>query len=142
MNSKSFHKILSLALLVLIAVFALSFAACDQSGDPPVIGGNTVTEIYIEKSQMPRQLYVQGQDLDISKGVLTTVINGDTAPIPLNSDGVTFSGYDKNTVGNQTVTVTYKEKTTTFPVTVIAPAVAENYEANYFVGDSFNKTKG
>lgn len=144
MNSNSTKKLLSLVLLVLIAVFALSFTACDDSGDPtpPVIGGNTVTEIYIEKSKLPRQLYVQGQELDLSKGVLTTVIDGQPAPIPLNSEGVTVSGYDKNVVGNQTVTVTYKEKTTTFPVTVLAPAVAENYEASYFVGDAFNKTKG
>ena len=144
MNSNSTKKLLSLVLLVLIAVFTLSFAACDSTGDPtpPVIGGNTVTEIYIEKSKLPRQLYVQGQELDVSKGVLTTVIDGQPAPIPLNSEGVTVSGYDMNTVGNQTVTVTYKEKTTTFPITVIAPAVAENYEASYFVGDAFNKTKG
>ena len=147
MNSNSTKKILSLVLLVLIAVFALSFTACDKSGDPstnnpPIIGGSTVTEIYIEKSKMPRQLYVEGQSLELKGGVLTTVIDGQPAPIPLDSEGVTVSGYDMNVVGHQTVTVTYKEKTTTFPITVIARAVAENYEANYFVGDAFNKTKG
>ena len=36
----------------------------------------------------------------------------------LSRQGVTFSGYDKNTVGNQTVTVTYKNHTTSFAVTV------------------------
>lgn len=146
MNSNSTKKILSLVLLVLIAVFALSFTACDNSGDPstnnPPLGGSTVTEIYIEKSKMPRQLYVEGQSLELKGGVLTTVIDGQPAPIPLDSEGVTVSGYDMNVVGNQTVTVTYKEKTTTFPITVIARAVAENYEANYFVGDAFNKAKG
>ena len=142
MNNKSLKRILSIALIALMAVFALSFVACDNGGEPSVIGGNTVTEIYIEKSKMPRQLYVQGQELDLTGGVLTTVIDGAESPMPLTAEGITVSGYDKNTVGNQTVTVTYKEKTTTFPVTVIAPAVAENYEATYFVGDVFNKTKG
>ena len=144
MKTPTAKRILTLALLVLTAVFALSFVACDDNGNNPpvVIGGNTVTEIYIEKTKLPRQLYVQGQDIDLTGGVLTTVVNDTPSPIPLNSEGVTITGYDKNVLGNQTVTVTYKEKTTTFPVTVIARAVAENYEANYFVGDSFNKTKG
>lgn len=144
MKTNTAKRILTLALLVLTAVFALSFVACDDNGEKPpvVIGGNTVTEIYIEKTKLPRQLYVQGQELDLTGGVLTTVVNDTPSPIPLNSEGVVITGYDKDTVGNQTVTVTYKEKTTTFPVTVIARAVAENYEANYFVGDSFNKTKG
>ena len=142
MNNQSFKRILSIALIALMAVFALSFVACDNGGEPSVIGGNTVTEIYIEKSKMPRQLYVQGQELDLTGGVLTTVIGDEKSPMPLTAEGITVSGYDMNTVGNQTVTVTYKEKTTTFPITVIAPAVAENYEATYFVGDAFNKTKG
>jgi len=143
MNSK-FKRILSLALLALVAVFAFSFAACDSNTEkPPVtIGGSSISEIYIEKSGLPRQLYVQGQELDLTGGVLTTVKDGVPAPIPLTEEGVSVSGYDKNTVGNQTVTVTYKEKTTTFAVTVIARAVAENYESEYFVGDTFNKTKG
>ena len=140
MNTRSIKKILALTLLVLIAVFAFSVVSCDDSGSS--ITGNTVTEIYIEKSDIPRQLYVEGQELELAGGVLTTVVNGEKSPIPLTSEGITVSGYDKNTVGTQTVTVTYKEQTTTFTVTVIARAAAENYDTDYFVNDAFNKTKG
>ena len=140
MNTQSTKRILSVVLLIMVAVFAFSFISCDNGSG--AIGGNSVSEIYIEKSDMPRQLYVQGQALEIQGGVLTTVVNGEKALLPLTEEGITVSGYDPNTIGNQTVTVTYKEQTTTYPVTVIARAVAENYEANYFVGDAFNKAKG
>ena len=135
MNTHFIKRLLSLTILVLIAVLALSFTACDNDG-------NKNFEIYIEKNDLPRQTYVQGQELDLKGGVLTTVSNGEKAPIPLDSEGVTVSGYNKDTVGSQTVTVTYNEATTTFTVNVIARASAENYESRYFVGDAFDKTKG
>lgn len=65
--------------------------------------------------------YDQGDELDTTGMVVTaTYNNGDTADI---TDSVTLSGYDMNTVGTQTVTVSYLAATghtwtTSFEITV------------------------
>ena len=43
--NNSVKRILSVALLVIVAVFAFSFISCDN-GSTPIVSGNTVTEIY------------------------------------------------------------------------------------------------
>ena len=116
--------------IALISVLAL--ASCNKE---------TVGDIYIPKNDSPRVVYVEGQDLDLSKGSLTVVIDGEESSVPLNSADVTISGYNKDLVGKQTLTVSYKEKSISLEVTVIARVVAEGYETNYFIGDSFNATK-
>ena len=131
-NSK---KILGLLLLVVALIGAmLVFGSCRDK--------NEVSEIYIQKADLPRVEYVEGQDLDISKGKLTVVVNGEETKLPLNAPEITVSGYDKEVVGKQTITVTYQELTTTFNVTVLERAVAENYESKYFVHSEFNPAKG
>ena len=63
--------------------------------------------------------YVAGKDtkLDVSGGKLkVTYDNGVTESIALTD--VMCSGYDLNTLGTQTVTVTYGEKTTSFTINV------------------------
>ena len=126
-------KLTLLILLVLMITLIAAFTSC---------GGKKVSDIYIAKSNMPKVLYVEGQDLDLSGAALTVVIKDEPGIIPLNSEGVTISGYDKNKVGKQTVTVAYEEKTTTFDVTVIARMTPDGYESDYFVNEEFNKTKG
>ena len=104
--------------------------------------GDKVTDAYITKSDMPRTNYVQGQDLDLSKGLLTVILNGEEAKMPFTAEGVSVTGYDKDLLGAQTVTVTYAEQTATFSVNVVPRIVAENYETKYFVDDLFNKNVG
>ena len=99
-------------------------------------------QIYVAKADMPRVEYVEGQELDLSDGRLTIITNGEESKLPLVSDQITVTGYDKATVGEQVLTIQYGEYTTTITVTVEARAVAENFETKYFVGDSFNKTMG
>ena len=132
MKTKKFKLTLLVLLVVMITLIA-AFTSC---------GGKKVSDIYIAKSDMPKVLYVEGQDLDLSGAALTVVIKDKPGIIPMNSEGVTISGYDKNKVGKQTVTVAYEEKTTTFDVTVIARMTPDGYESDYFVNEEFNKTKG
>lgn len=105
-------------------------------------GGNDITDAYITNSNLPRTNYVVGQDLDLSKGYLTVVKGGEEVNIPFSADGIEVSGYDKNTAGEQTVTVSYGEASTSFTVKVIPRITAESFETKYFVGDVFNTSKG
>lgn len=62
--------------------------------------------------------YVEGQSLDLTGGKVIVSYNDDTSEeIDLTSDMV--SGYDKDYLGKQTITVTYQGKTATFEVEVI-----------------------
>ena len=105
-------------------------------------GEDEASEIYIEKSNTPRVNYVQGQELDLSAGAITAVIDGEQTLVPLNSEDVTVTGYDANTLGDQTLTVSYAGCTTTLKVNVIARITAEGYTSKYFVGDSFDTAAG
>ena len=98
-------KVIAVAML-LAAVAALSFTAC-----------SSVKSIAI--AEMPRTTFVQGQELDLSGGKLAVTGKG-TEQIDLNSADVSVSGYDKNTLGVQELTVKYKGKTVPLTVTVIA----------------------
>lgn len=124
-----FSKIAVLLLLLIGAIFA--FTACDK-----------VSAITIESANMPRLVFVQGQELDLSDGLLTVQSKDSSEEIALNASGVTVSGYDKNVLGAQELTIGYKGKTTTLSVTVVARVVAENIESDYFVGESFSKSVG
>lgn len=125
---------LTLSLLLILCITAvLMLAGC---------GEKEITDAYITNSDLPRTSYVEGQELDLSKGYLTLIRGGEEAKIPFSAEGIEVSGYDCNTVGQQTVTVTYGEVSTTFTVTVTPRIIAENFETKYFVGDTFNKTKG
>jgi hypothetical protein len=123
-------KPLLLLLLLLASIFVL--AAC----------GEKVDDIAISDSGKPRQQYVQGQDLDLSIGTLTVISGGETTTIPMNAEGVSISGYNKDQLGKQTVTVSYNGKSTTFDVTVVARISVSEHEVDYFVGDVFDTSKG
>ena len=126
-------KIFAAAALI---VLGMLLVACQT------VGGSAPDAIYFEKGSAPRNTYVQGQELDFSNSVLTTEAKGATETVPMDSSDVTVSGYNKDTLGEQTVTVTYKGLTTTFKVTVIPRITVEGYDMNYFVGDQFNKQNG
>ena len=132
--AKNTCKVLTLLVVAMLCMAML--AACGGSAD------SSVSEIFVQRSDMPRQNYILGQDLDFSKGVLTAVVDGQTTPIPLSSPEVTYSGYNKDQLGKQTITITYKGKTTTIDVMVSNRISAEGYEENFFIGDSFDNSKG
>lgn len=120
MKKKVFAGI-SLLILLLCTLFA--FAAC----------GPNVTEISIDRNNMPQTVFVLGNDLDLSKGKLK--VNGSSS-ISMNSPEVTVSGYNKNQEGTQTLTISYGGKTTELTITVVPRfRPAENYI--YFIGEEY-----
>lgn len=64
--------------------------------------------------------YNQGQDLDFSKFVAYGVYNDDSKGANFTVTADMISGYDKNVVGTQTVTVTYEGCTATVEIEVLA----------------------
>ncbi len=134
---KKFSKIALLLLLVLASVFVM--AACEKDGDDGVVINGTIA---VKADAMPQLQYVQGEELDFSNGMLE-VKNGDvTTEVALNAEGVTVTGYDKNVLGDQTVTITYQGCTTQLTVTVVARMVTEDVVTDYLVGDSFDISHG
>lgn len=122
-------------LLVTLIVGIVGLTGCDSDEAE-------IEQIYVTNNHSPRLTYVEGQDLDLSSGVLTVVIGGEETLVPLTDAGVSVTGYDKNVLGDQTVTVNYNGFSTTLTVKVIARMVAEGYEKQYFIGDTLNAAKG
>ena len=93
-----------------------------------------VTDMTI--TALPRKLtYGQGEELNTAGLELTvTYNNGATQKV---TTGFTVSGYDKNKVGSQTVTVSYEGKTATFTVTVQSRVPDSITSGTYSVGSGF-----
>ncbi len=121
-------RISRIILIALICTICLTLMAC----------GDKIDSIYFEKE--PRKTYVQGQDFTLDDSVLMGLSGDDTSSINLAE--VTVTGYDKDKLGDQTVTVSYEEKTVEIKVTVIPRIATEGITREYFVGDEFDKTKG
>jgi len=139
--NKKFKIIISLMISVILVLALVSFVGCKNKGNGGG-GDNKVTEIYVTKADLPRVNYVEGQELDLTDGKLTAVVNGSETKVPLTAAEVTVSGYNKDTVGEQTITIQYSGLSTTITVTVAERTIAEKYETKYFVGDEFNADKG
>ena len=126
-------KILSALIFIICITALIMLSGC---------GDKEITDAYITNSNLPRVDYVEGQELDLSTGYLTLIRGGEEANIPFTAEGVSVSGYDKNKIGEQTVTVSYGEISTSFTVKVIPRIVAENYETKYFINDTLNLNLG
>ncbi len=96
------------------------------------VGCNKVESISVDRNNLPQTKFVLGTEPDLSKMLLT--VDGTT--IPLDSEGVTVSGYDKDRPGDQTLTVTYGGKTTEFTVTVV-PRFQAAQKYVYFLDETF-----
>ncbi len=121
---KKFVKIALITLLLATCVFAV--VACNDKAE-------------ISVSQMPQMVFVKGNDLDLSAGKLTVVAKKKQSVVDLNAAGVTVTGYDKNTVGEQTLTISYGGASTTLTVEVVERMTAKNHVTEYVVGEAFNK---
>ncbi len=120
-------KNLKIILVICLAALALALVACAA-----------VESISIDGT--PRTVYVQGQELDLESTVLKA-IKGDKTETVSPSD-VTVSGYDKNTLGKQTVTFTYEGASTSLEITVIPRIAVEGAVQDYFVKDTIDRSKG
>lgn len=116
-----------IVLLTVLAVLCLVLIAC-----------GSVDSIYFDTQ--PRTTYVQGQDLVLDNAVLLALKGDETEPVEISE--VEISGYDKNVLGEQEVTFTYKEQSVSLKVKVIPRIAVEGASTNYFVRDTFDKTKG
>lgn len=132
---KSYLSVLLLMMLVITCVFA--FASCGKKK-------NKVNQIYVDNAHAPRLTYVQGQELDLQKGILTAEVGkkSEATLISMTDSSISVSGYNKDTLGTQHLIVSYGGKTTTITVNVIPRIVVEGYESAYFTGDTLNKVKG
>jgi len=75
----------------------------------------------IEITAPTKVIYNYGEELNLAGGTVRTIMSSGTSPAAIPITSTMISGYDKNTVGAQTVTVTYLRKTATFTVTVQEP---------------------
>ena len=138
MNNKNLMRRRFLLIPLVLLSCLLLFTACGD-GDK----GPAVTSIAIQSSDKPQTVFIKGQDLDLSSGKLTvTRDDGTTETIALNDPKVTVSGYNKDTVGEQNLVITYGEKSVPLTVSVVNRMTFMGYETEYFVGDVFNTTKG
>lgn len=114
-------KCLTVLSVLCLLCALIAFAAC---------GG--VETLSFDRSNMPQTVYVLGSDLNLSKGLL----NADGNSVRLDDGGVSVSGYDKNTLGEQTLTVSYGGQSIELTVTVV-PRVRAAEKYVYFVGEQF-----
>ncbi|MDE6059914.1 MAG: bacterial Ig-like domain-containing protein, partial [Clostridia bacterium] len=130
---KKFAKIALVLLMLVICVCAV--VACD--GNQKI---NTTIEISNEN--MPQTVFVKGNELDLSAGKIKVSGKEDTE-IALNSEGVVVTGYDKDTLGVQTLTVTYQGASTTFDVKVVERiASGDKFTKEYVIGEQFDTLTG
>ena len=131
-NGSVKKRLLAILTCMFISVCSLAlFGACKK-----------VEGIDIAKKNMPQTTYVLGNDLNLADGKLTVVIKGEKSEISLTDPDVSVTGYDKDKLGEQVLTVTYEEQTTLLKVTVVPRMVVTQYESAYFVGEPMNKDKG
>ena len=106
-----------IAVFILSLVLALTagiFVACSDVKVPQKDEQRKLTKIEIT-AEPTKIVYLVGEELDLTGLVVTAHYSDKTSGVVTD---YTWSGYDKNTEGNQTITVTYQQKTATFRVTV------------------------
>ena len=128
-----------------VQTITVSFASFDLTYDVEVFT-NVITSIGVD-TQIDKKTYFVGEELDLTGGkIVTNYLNGDAPVINITSDMI--SGYNKNTAGTQTITVTHEGKTTAFTVEVIVNAVTsitvdtQITKKTYYVGENLDITDG
>lgn len=115
-------KLLTIMLLGFVIVLAALCFACDNEPSKQISS--------IEIKSAPAKLtYKEGEQIDVTGAVIKVVYdNQDEEEVSVTSAMLT--GYSADTVGEQTITVTYQEKTTSFKVTVEHDPVIDAAVAN------------
>lgn len=126
---KKMTKLLLVACLLVLALLAVT--ACSKDGT-----------LSIKEGKMPQLVHVQGEELNLSSGVLLFDTGDAVEEIAMDAEGVEVTGYDRNTLGEQTLTITYKESSVTIKVNVVPRMTIFDYTTDYLVGDSFDTANG
>lgn len=125
-------KYARLLLLTLFAVAVMLFAsACTPDA-----------ELALKDDAMPQAVFVLGEQIDLSGGRITVTEGDEVYEIDMTAEGVEISGYNKDALGEQTITLTYNNGEVSFKVNVVERMKAEDYAADYLVGDSLDLSKG
>ena len=119
-----------LALMVALIGSVMAFASC------------SVKSISVAEESLSQTVFVEGQDLDLSGVKLVLNKGKKSEEIPVLSGEVTVSGYQKDKLGSQVITVGYKKLTTQFTVNVVPRFAAVSADVDYFIGNEFNAEKG
>ena len=89
-----------------------------------------------------KENYNVGEEFDLSKVTVTrNKVNGESEPVSL--EGATVTGYDKDVLGEQTVSITLGDETFTVVVTVndfVNGITATTEKTEYRYGEEFDKT--
>jgi hypothetical protein len=109
---------------------------------PVTVNAKSIKSISM-KFQPSKLTYIEGEGLNLSGAVISVAYNNNTTADVVMTSAM-CSGYSADTIGSQTVTVTYQGKTTTFPVTVIAKSIStismksQPTKLIYIEGESLN----
>jgi hypothetical protein len=115
MKYHSFGKSVMTALFV--TMFVVATLGCSDT--PPE---DDLSLQRIEVTSLPKTVYVRGEALDIDDLVVTGTYSDGTTKTELVSLA-NISGYNPNTMGQQTLTITVRGKQTTFMVVVNEPVL-------------------
>ena len=103
-----------------VGTYTVSYTVSDKAGNVDTKTRTVKVFDYItgiEVTKPTKKEYNYGEDLNLSGlSVKAVMKSGNKTNIAINNCKIT--GYDKNKLGNQTVTVSYNEKIATFQVTV------------------------
>ena len=99
-------------------------------------------EVLLLKAELVSATVYEGNELDLTGGILQYQIEDEKSQISLTSPDVSISGFNKNIQGEQTLTIEYKGKEITLVVTVLPRVAVESAQTVYFVGEDFNNEKG
>jgi uncharacterized repeat protein (TIGR02543 family) len=106
----------------LASALALAFLTLAGCPNPSSGGGEDPLLVDIE-AKTSKTAYIRGEDLDLSTITVTGVYSdGSKQSVPITGDAIT--GYDKDRLGEQTLTVTVEGKRSGFKVTVLTPEEA------------------
>jgi len=128
----------TLALFLTVLCFCAALSGCAKS---------KITHISISEVNTPRLIYILGDGLDLSLGALEVTEGKEEKTIPCNDPAVLISGYDQTKLGKQTLTVTYKNKSVQYEITVYSSSVqaihdsADGLADIYLSEDGINLTR-
>lgn len=125
------RKITTLVFAMLIFIVAMAAVACKSN-----------VSIEINSKDKPRDVYVLGQDLDLSVGSIVVKEGDNEYTENLASPEVSVSGYEKDRLGAKELTVSYRGATTSYFVNVYEAIEVTGALLDYFVGEPFDYSKG
>ena len=128
-SSKQKRKTIIIVAFIVAIVFVIAAVATvivikkineTPMGDILNPDANEQGETGILISNYPKMSYLLGEQFDISGANIQVMTTGEarTYFVDFGDSRVTYSGYDSSKLGEQVITVTYKEFTTTFTVIV------------------------